>query len=142
MASGVTNAGKRLLLEYAFESVSPPSSYYVALCTSATTPDEDINTLSQMTQISGGGYAALAVAARSGFTTSEDDSGDRGKTILADQVWTASGADLGPARWAVLCDGNGGGDEIMAWFDLSSDRTVSDGQTLTLAACELRLDKP
>ena len=142
MASGMTNAGKRLLLEYGFESVSPPGSYYIALCTSAVTPDQDINTLSQMTQISGGGYAALAVAAGSGFTTSEDDSGDRGKTILADQVWTASGAEIGPARWAVLCDGNSGTDEIMAYFDLSSDRTVSDGQTLTLTGCELRLDEP
>ncbi len=142
MANGWTNRGKKLVLDYGFEGTSPPTNYYVALITSAVAPDAETDTLGTLTQISGGGYAAAAVAAGTAFTTSEDDTADRGKTVMDDVAWTADGADLGAARYAVLCDGNVSGSNVIAYFDLSSDRTVSDGQTLTLTACELQLNEP
>ena len=78
----------------------------------------------------------------------EDDANDRGLTQAKDIVWTASGGSIPAsgdgARYAVLLDDNAtvGSREVLAWWDLTSDRSVSDGQTLTLQDCELRLNAP
>jgi hypothetical protein len=63
-------------------------------------------------------------------------------------VWTASTGPLpasgGGARYAVLTDDNGtvSSREVLAYFDLVSDRVVSDGQTITLQDSELLLSEP
>lgn len=148
MASGWTNKGKAHVLGIVFRNVSEKTNYYVALVTSATAPTADTNTLSQLTEIANGnGYTTggyqLTPGATDFDTLTEDDSGDKGLVQVKDVVWTASGGSIpgsgDGARYAVLIDDNGtvGSREVYAWWDLTSDRTVSTGQTLTLQDLEL-----
>ncbi len=150
MASGWTNRGKYLTLGTRYRGLTVPTNFYMALCTSATTPDADINTLSQLTQIaSGNGYTTNGIQLTPNATDfdvfTEDDTNDRALIQIKDLVWTASGGNLpasgNGARWAVLTDDNAtpGSRQVEDWFDLVSDRTVSDTQTLTLQNCEKRL---
>lgn len=126
------------------------TNYYVALVTSATAPTADINTLSQLTEIAAGnGYTTGGFQLTPGTTDfdsiTENDTDDRGEVQIKDVTWTASGGAIpgsgNGARYAVLTDDNGtvGSREVYAYWDLSSDRTVSSGQTLTLQNLELRL---
>jgi len=66
--------------------------------------------------------------------------------VIDNVVFTASGGNLPAsgdgARWAVLLDGNVSGSNVLAYFDLVSDRTVSDTQTLTIAAAEIDANEP
>ena len=149
MASGTTDRGKKLLLDYAFEASTVPTTYYLALCTSATTPTKAINTFSEMTEIAAGnGYTTggNALTAATDFTVSEIDGAIGAKCVISDQTWTAAGGNL-PAsgdgcRWALLLDGAVSGSNVLAYFDLVSDRTVSDTQTLTIQAAEIDANEP
>jgi hypothetical protein len=149
MASGITNRGKLRILEWAFRDVSVPTNFYVALCTDANTPDQDTNVLSDLTEINtGNNYNAGGYQLAPGVTdfdvASEDDSGDLAYVQIKDVAWAASGGPIpasgSDARWAVLTDDASDG-EVIAWFDLTSGRSVSDGQTLTLQDCECSLEQ-
>lgn len=149
MASGTTDRGKKLLLDYAFEASTVPTTYYLALCTSAVTPTKAINTFSEMTEVAvGNGYstAGSALTAATDFTVTEVDGAVGAKVIVADVTFTASGGNLPAsgdgARWAVLLNGNVSGSDVLAYFDLVSDRTVSDTQTLTIQAAEIDANEP
>jgi hypothetical protein len=105
--------------------------------------------LADHTEITAGnGYAAGGItveASATGFDVcTEHDTDDRGFIQIKDLVWTASGGPIpasgNGARYALLLD-NAGTSNALAYFDLGSDRTVSDGQTLTLQNCELRLNE-
>lgn len=150
--AGITNRGKKLILEYAMGRTAKPTNYYVALVTSATPPSADINTLGELTQIANGnGYNATAGGYQlTPNSTDFDDSGendtsDYGWIQVKDVVWTASGGPIpasgNGARYAVLTDDNAtvGSRQVIFYWDLVSDRTVSDGQTLTLQNCEGRI---
>ena len=150
MASGITNHGKYKLLDWVFRASTLPTNFYVALCTSAATPTVDTNTFSELTEIAAGnGYTAGGISLTKNSTDfdvlTEDDTGDLGKIQIKDLTWTASGGSLpgsgNGARWAVLTDDNAtqGNRIVLAWWDLTSDRSVSVGQPLTLQDCELRL---
>lgn len=145
--AGITNRGKVELLEMLRGDT--PTNYFMALCTSANTPDADTNTLSDLTEINAGnGYSAGGYSINPDSTDfdviAEHDSADRGKIQLKNIIWTASGGPIPAsgdgARWAVLVNDDSNAD-VIAYFDLSSDRAVSDGQTLTLQDCEIRLDE-
>ena len=121
--------------------------------TSASAPGPDTNTLSDLTEIAAGnGYTTGGYQLTPGSTDfdvhTEDDAEDRGLVQVKDVVWTASGGPIpasgNGARYAVLLDDNAtiANREVLAYWDLTSDRSVSDGQTLTLQNCELRLDEP
>lgn len=148
--AGITNRGKYNILEQKYRAATRPTNYYMRLCTSASTPTADTNTASDLTQIAAGnGYTAGGYSLNPNSTDfdvlTEDDANDRALIQLKDIVWTASGGSLpasgGGARWAVLTDDNAtdGSRVVEAFFDLSSDRSVSSGQTLTLQNCEIRL---
>jgi hypothetical protein len=124
----------------------------VALVTSATAPTQDINTLGELTEIAAGnGYTSggfqLAKNSTDWDVWTEDDTNDRGLIQIKDITWSASGGSIpdtgNGARYAVLTDDNGtvGSREVYAYWDLSSDRSVSDGQDLTLQDCELRINE-
>ena len=108
--AGFTNKGKYRAAGALFRGESLPTNFYVALVTSAVAPSQDLNTKGQ----------------------------------FKDMVWTASGGTLpgsgDGARYAVLTDDNVTQDdrEVWCYWDLSSDRVVSDTQTLTLSDLELR----
>lgn len=150
MASGWTNKGKAHVLGIVFRNVAEKTNYYVALVTSAAAPTADTNTLSQLTEIaSGNGYTTggyILTAGSGDFDTlTEDDTADKGIVQVKDLIWTASGGAIpasgSGARYAVLIDDNAtvGSREVYAWWDLTSDRTVSSGQTLTLQDLELNI---
>lgn len=148
--AGFTNKGKFQLLEWVFRSASVPTKFYIALVTSAVAPDPDINTLGQLTQITvGNGYLDGGYELTPGDTdfdySNEDDALDLGEVQVKDVVWTATGGPIplsgDGARYAVLTDDNAtiANREVLAYWDLVSDREVSVGQTLTLQDCELNL---
>jgi hypothetical protein len=145
--AGVTNRGKYSLLNWAFRAATRPTNYFIALATSAAAPTADTNTQSELTQIgSGTGYTtngqSLTPNATDFDVLTEDDTNDRAFVQLKDITWTASGGNLGAARYAYLTDDNAtaGSRIVVNWWDLSSDRTVSDGQSLVLQNCEIRIN--
>lgn len=148
--AGWTNKGKFRALEDAYRNGTRPTNRYVALVTSAAAPGPDTNTLGDLTQIAtGNGYSDGGISLTPGATDydvlTEDDGNDRGLIQIKDLVWTASGGPIpasgGGARYAVHTDDNGtvASREVEHYWDLTSDRTVSDTQTLTLQDCEIRL---
>lgn len=147
--AGFTNKGKYKLLGWGYRGETIPTNFYVALVTSAVAPTADINTFGELTEIAAGnGYTTggyqLALNSTDWDVWTEDDANDRGLIQIKDVVWTASGGSIPDsgdgARYAVLLDDNVtvGSREVYAYWDLTSDRTVSDGQSLTLQDCELR----
>ncbi len=150
--AGKTNRGKYSMLDVYYRNAAEPTNFYIALCTNATPPTADINTLSELTQIaSGNGYTANGISLNRDGTDfdvlTEDDVNDRALIQLKDIVWTASGGPLpasgSGARWAVLTDDNvtPGSRLVLDYWDLVSDRVISDTQTLTLINCEIRLNE-
>lgn len=144
--AGFTNRGKFNILRAVFRGQALPTNYYVALMTSATPPTADINTKGEMTEVTAAnGYTQGGIQLTKNSTDfdvlTEDDTNDRALIQIKDLVWTASGGNLGAARYAVLTDDNGtqGSREVWVYWDLASDRTVSSGQALTLQDCEARL---
>ena len=148
--AGWTNKGKMSILEAYFRATGAPTNFYIALLTSATAPTQDTNLMSDHTQIAvrngyaDGGYS-LTPGATDFDVLLEDDTADRGDIQVKDVVWTASAGPIpsagNGARYAVITDDNATVSlrEIYAYWDLVSDRAVSDGQTLTLQDLELRL---
>lgn len=147
---GITNRGKYLLGLAGLRNTAPVTTqFYIALCSSTTTPTVDTNTLSELTEVAAGnGYTSGGVAVERssvGFdTVSEDDSGDLASFKIKDISWTFSGtfpASGNPARWAVLITDEGtiGNRQVIAWWGLGPDRTFSAGKVFTLIDLELRL---
>ena len=150
MASGWTNKLRYRALQWVFLAGTRPTNYYLALVTSATTPTADTNTKSELTEVANGnGYTtggySLTPGATDFDTLTEDDSNDRALVQLKDIVFTASGGALpasgSGARYAILTDDNAtqGSREVLTFWDLTSDRSVSSGQALTLADAEMRI---
>ncbi len=146
-----TNRGAFLAFDSYLANATEPTNFFVALCTSATAPTVDTNTLSQLTQIAtGNGYTDGGISINRDTTDwdsrVEDDTDDRSEFQLKDLVWTASGGPIpssgNGARWAVLTtdEVTVANRQIIAFFDLVSDRSVSSGQTLTLQNVELQGD--
>jgi hypothetical protein len=147
---GWTNRGKYLILGSFFRNAAAPTSFYMALVTGAVVPTADTDTLGTLTEIAAGnGYTAGGIAVARNSTDfdvyTEDDTNDRALVQIKDLVWTAT---VGPipasgsgARYAALTDDNVTvtSRQVIAYFDLNSSRMISDGQTLTLQDCELRL---
>lgn len=146
--AGFTNRGKLRILDAVFHGDALPSTYKLHLVSSI--PDADTNTLSDLTEISGGGYAAKSLSKNStDFSTgpTEDDSSDIAYVRVANQVWTASGGSIGEAKFMVLTDDNATASarEVWGFFDLrdgdGNGRTVTDGQSLTVQSSEIRLSE-
>lgn len=150
MASGWTNKGKMRMLEAYFRAVSVPTNLYLALVTSANVPDADTNLMSDLTEIAAGnGYTSGGTQLTPGTTDfdsiTENDSDDRGEVQIKDIDITASGGTIPPsgsgARYAVLTDDDGtiANREVYFFFDLVSDRTITNGNTLSLKNLEMRI---
>ena len=154
-----TNRGKFLMFDWVFGGEPLPDSFYVALVTVDDVPTVDTNTLDELTEIAAGnGYTEggyelpLGVSAPSFDVISEDDENDRAIAQVKDLVWTASGGTIPPtgngARYAVLTDSTGesgetiGDRQVIAVWDMITDREATDGFSLTLKDCELRAVEP
>ena len=150
MANVPTNRCKYNLLAHRYRGATVPSGMFVALGTATTTPTADTNTMADITEIAAGnGYTSGGVAVTPGVsdfdTLTEDDTNDRAFVQLKDIVFTATGGNLPAsglgASWAFLTGPNATVSlrEIDAAFDLTSARTVSDTQALTLQNLEVRI---
>ena len=148
--AGWTNRGAYMALGWIFRAQTIPTNFYLALWTSATAPTADSNLMSDGTEIAAGnGYTSGGYSLTPGATDydvwTEDDANDRALVQIKDVVWTASGGAIPSsgdgARYAVHTDDDGtvANREVYHYFDLSSDRSVSDTQTLTLQDCEIRI---
>lgn len=147
--AGITNRGKYILLDQFFRNTTEFTNLYLALIDSTTAPTADTNTFSELTEVpAGNGYTAGGISLTRNSTdfdvSTEDDTGDLAKIQIKDLVWTASGGSLPGsgtgARYAILTtdEATQANRQVIAWFDLTSNRIVSSGQTLTLADCEMR----
>jgi hypothetical protein len=156
MASGITNKGLASILRSAFQNqtTTPPTGYYLALVTSSASLSYDTNTWSQLSAneiTAGNGYTAngqLFTANTTNFPTlTEDDTNDLGSITLKDTTWTASGGTIPPsgsgARYLILMDNNGtpANREVIAWFDLQTDRSATSGTDLTVASPKVTLGR-
>jgi hypothetical protein len=149
--AGWTNRGKYVFFQMACQGTASPTLFYVALCTSASVPGASKNLLSDMVQCTASnGYTSggASVARTSGGwdVITEDDSASNAYAQIVDIVWTAAGGNLpspSAARYAVLLDSASAAAsrQILAYWDLSSDRQVSDGQTLTLQNLQLNINE-
>lgn len=150
--AGFTNRGKFLMMSDFFNNVTEFTNLYVALVTSAVAPTQDTNTLGQLTEIAAGnGYSTGGIILTRNTTdfptVTEDDANDRSSILIKNLVWTASGGNLpasgNGARYAILTTDEGtiANRQVIAYFDLVSDRTISSGQTLTLSASEMRFNE-
>lgn len=148
-----TNRGKYAILNSYFRNTGTPTNFYVALISSSTAPSATTNTMGDLTQIgTGNGYTDGGFSLNRNATDfdviNEDDTNNSGSIQIKDVTWTASGGSLpatgGGARYAVLTDDNGtvASREVYAYWDLSAERTVTDGQDLTLQNLELRTQEP
>lgn len=147
---GWTNRGKVNVLDERYRATTLPTNYYVALVRVAVPPVADTNLLSELTQISTStGYTDGGITLTKNSTDfdvlTEDDTNDRALIQIKDLVWTASGGNLDSgagARYAVFTDFHAtvGSREVEHFWDLTSDRNVSDTQTLTLQDCEIRIN--
>lgn len=141
----MTNRGVKAMVNTYFraDATDTPTTFRMALVTSAVVPTVDTALLSELTQIAtGNGYttvtsgAGLAVERSSvGFDTiTQDDTNNRAFVQIKDLTWTASGtfpASGNPARYAVLVDDEAS-PQVIAVFDLGNDVTLVNGQPLIL----------
>lgn len=141
---GWTNRGKLKQLERSCGRVAQPTNYYIALITS--TPDEDDNIMTDLTEFSGTGYTSgggtagqLTPGATDFDVSNEDDTGNSAYVQIKNIVFTAGSAWSG-INYAVMTDDNAtvGSREVYYYWDLSGPISVSSGQTLTLE--DLQID--
>ena len=151
MANGWTNRGKFNALDALFRATALPTNYYIALTTAA--PTADTNLMSDLTQIAtGNGYVDGGYTLTKNSTDfdvlTETDGSDLALIEVKDVAWTASGGTIPAsgdgARYAVLTGHHAtvANREGWAYWGLSSNRTVSDTQVLTLEDCQLKLTEP
>lgn len=141
---GVTNRGKMRFIQHYFGNINTPAVFYVHLITPATAPTAGVNTLGQLTQMTGGnGYTSFGQTATRNTTDfdtfTEQDNNTLALTQLKNIAWTATGGTIpsagSGARYAVLCLDNTSTvnlRDVLVYWDLTSERTVSNGQTITL----------
>ena len=125
-----------------------PTNFYGALLTAAVAPTEATTTPTGLTQITAGnGYTTGGIIVPPsivGFTSITTTT--IVTMVMKDLQWTAAGGPIplsgGGARYLILTDDNGtfNSREVYAFWDLTSDRSVSDTQNLNLNDFELRGD--
>lgn len=150
MSSGKTNRGKFLVWDIFYRNATEMTNFFMALFDQTTAPTVDTNIKSELTEIpAGNGYVVGGISLNRNSTDfdvlTEDDVNDRALIQIKDLVWTASGPTLPAsgtgARWACLTDDNvtQGSRLVIDFFDLVSNRIVSDTQSFTMVDTEMRL---
>lgn len=150
MPSGKTNRGKFTMLDIFYRNATEMTNFFMALFDATTPPTVDTNVKSELTEVpAGNGYVVGGISLNRNSTDfdvlTEDDVNDRALIQIKDLVWTAAGGNLPitglGARWACLTDDNAtqGSRLIIDFFDLVSNRVVSDTQPFTLVDTEMRL---
>lgn len=145
MASGTTaNLAEDMLKAFATGASLPSGSgFKLHLITNAVVPDWDADVLGDFTEIAtGNGYDGTGIDVEqsgTGFpTVDESGANDDWRAKIKDISITASGGAVPPsgsgASYALLTDANGtaASRRVYLFLDLSSARTIADGDTLTI----------
>jgi len=108
-------------------------TFKAALSNSAPTATNTV--LADITQISsGGGYTGGAGGglALDGVTLTE--ASGTAKVTITDEVFTATGASVGPFRYVVIYNDSATSpaDALVCWFDYGSSITLADTETFTI----------
>jgi hypothetical protein len=114
-----------------------PTNYFLALCTAASPMSKDINLLSQLTQVSGGGYPpggyAVPVSSAGFPTIAEDDTLDKSVAHMADVTITAVGSDIPAFGWVVLTDDEPlANRQVLGAFEVVPPVSIPNGTTKVL----------
>ena len=150
--AGWANKLKHEVLGNTFRAETPDATMFIALIDSSFPPDADTDAFSEINEITAGnGYTLGGIELTKGNTDfdtwTQDDANNRGLVQIRNVVWTASGGPIpsagDPAYYAILVDPNVTTESraLYAYWSLASDRTVSDGQTLTLEDCEIQINE-
>jgi hypothetical protein len=99
----------------------------VALTNAANAPVASNTQLSNLTTIA---YTNLST--RNITTASSAQSSGTYKLTLTDLVLTASGGSVAPFRYVVIYNDTATNDELIGWYDYTSDLTLASGETLTI----------
>lgn len=91
--------------------------------------------LSDLTQISAaGGYTAGAGGGLTLDTVTLAETSGTAKVTIADEVFTATGAAVGPLRYVDVYNDSATSpaDALVAWWDYGSSITLADGESFTI----------
>ena len=129
MAAEFHKEGLQHLLELMSARQSVPADYYIGLATDASLAEDA--TLASVTEVSGTGYARIAVEDTSvGFPTSEVTGTNDWRTITKQVTFTGGAGGWTGANTAFLCTvGSGTSGKLIASGPLSSTRTLAEGDT-------------
>lgn len=100
-----------------------------------TAPSAANTVLANITQISnGGGYTGGAGGGLTLDTVTLTEASGIAKVTIADEVFTASGASVGPFRYVVIYNDSATSplDALVCWFDYGSSITLADGESFTI----------
>jgi hypothetical protein len=100
-----------------------------------TAPLAANSVLADLTQIStGGGYTAGAGGGVTLDTVTLSETGGTSKVTIADEVFTASGASVGPLRYVDIYNDTASSpaDALVCWYDYGSSITLAAGESLTI----------
>lgn len=91
--------------------------------------------LADITQISnGGGYTGGAGGGLTLDTVTLSEASGTAKVTIADEVFTATGASVGPFRYVTIYNDSATSpaDALVCWFDYASSITLADTETFTI----------
>lgn len=127
--NALADEGEQQILDVYLRGASPPASLYVGLVAGSPT---DTTTLATMTEVTGTGYARIAIARNTtDWPTLALNSGDFMATSLA-KVFTAGGTWTGATN-AILTDASSGtAGKFISYAPLAATRTLVNGDTLTV----------
>lgn len=100
-----------------------------------TAPVATNTVLSDLTQISnGGGYTGGAGGGVALDTVTLSEASGTAKVTIADEVFTATGASVGPLRYVDIYNDSATSpaDALVCWYDYGSSITLADTETLTI----------
>lgn len=107
-------------------------TFKVALTNSAPVATNTV--LADITQIStGGGYTAGAGGGLTLDSVTLSETTGTAKVVIADEVFTATGASVGPFRYTPIYNDTASSpaDALVCWYDYGASITLLDGETFT-----------
>ena len=126
--NSLVDEGEKSLLNSYFRATDSPTKFYIRLCRDSVLEADTLTDIQN--EPSGNGYAAVEVTRDStGFPTIEMDSGDW-RVVSKEVSFTASGGDIGPVNTMYLATTSDNLGVLIAFVDLSIERTALDGDTL------------
>lgn len=106
----------------------PNDSCKVILLNSSYTPNADHTVYTDVSTYelsTANGYTQKTKT--TAFTVTDVDGSDNVKVDCADVSWTASGGDIGPARYAAIIDDTATDDPLIYLFDFGTTKTAGNG---------------